>query len=69
MIKDISQMKKAYTICFMATGGITVEAESERKARAYFRSEKGQKEAFAELVGNKIEVTEVYEEEDWDFED
>lgn len=59
-------MKKAYTICFMVTGGITVEAESEDEAIEYFNSEAGQMEVLENLNENEVDITEVYEEEDYD---
>lgn len=62
-------MKKAFTICFMVTGGITVEAETEDEALEYFNSDEGQKEVYENLNENEIDITEVYEEEDWDFDD
>lgn len=54
---------KQYTICFEITGGITIEAESEEDAMAYFYSEGGQEAVGMALSTNEVSVTEIYEEE------
>lgn len=54
---------KTYTIRFMVTGGISVEAESVDAALEYFESEGGQEAVGMCLSENEITVTEVYEEE------
>lgn len=53
---------KTFTVCFMVTGGITVEAETEEEAMAYLDSESGQEAVGAILSGNDVTVTEVHEE-------
>ena len=57
-------MKKNYTVCFMVTGGITVEAESKEEAMAYLDTESGQEAVGMILSGNEVTITEVLEEED-----
>lgn len=52
-----------YTICFMVTGGISVEAESEEEAMEYFKSESGQEAVGMCLSGNDVTVTEIYEDD------
>lgn len=59
-------MKKAYTICYMVTGGITIEAESENEAMDRFNSGEFDEQIGQSLAENEITMTEVYEEEDWD---
>lgn len=51
-----------YTITYAATGGMTVEAESEEEARAKF--EECLQEAMDDLTRNDIDITGVYEEGD-----
>lgn len=62
-------MKKAYTICYMVTGGITVEAESEDEALDRFDSGEFDEEIGRSLAENEISFTEIYPEDDWDFEE
>ena len=57
-------MKKNYTVCFMVTGGITVEAESEEEAIAIARSEESMEDISESLLANALTITEVYEEDD-----
>ena len=47
-----------YTITFMATGGITIEADSEEEASNKFEDKMD--EAFAELKQNGITITGIY---------
>ena len=54
---------KTYTVCFMVTGGITVEADTEEEAIAYLDSEDGQEAVGMILSGNDVKVTEVFVEE------
>lgn len=54
---------KTYTICFMVTGGIAVEAENEDEALAYFHSDAGQEAAWMCIDEHDATVTEIYEEE------
>lgn len=51
--------KKVFTVCYQATGGLDIEAESEDAARAEF--ENRLQEAMDELRQNSIEITEVFE--------
>ena len=51
--------KKIFTVCFQATGGLDIEAESEDAARAEF--ENRLQEAMDERRQNSIEITEVFE--------
>lgn len=53
-----------YTICFMSTGGVTIEADSEAEALKKFYSDAVQEEVGKELAMNEIDITEVYEEVD-----
>ena len=55
---------KNYTVCFMVTGGITVEAETEEEAIAYLSSEDGQEAVGMCLALNEPTITEVYETEE-----
>lgn len=59
-------MKKAYTICYMVTGGVTIEAESEDEAINRFYSGEFDEEIGRSLAENEITVTETYEEDCWD---
>ena len=51
---------KTFTVCFMVTGGLTVEAETEEEAIAYLDSEDGQEAIGIILSGNDVTITEVY---------
>ena len=51
-----------YIITFAATGGMTIEADSEEDARAKF--DERLQEAVDELTRNGIDITGVYEEGD-----
>lgn len=62
-------MKKAYTICYMVTGGITIEAESESEALEKFNNGEFDEQIGQSLAENEVTMTELYEEEDWDFEE
>ena len=53
-----------YTIRFMATGGITVEAESEEEAMIKFYGNDVQDDIGFILAENGVDVTEVYEDPD-----
>lgn len=53
---------KKYTICFMATGGITVEAEDEEDALNYFNSAEGYQEAIENICENGLTFDEIYQE-------
>ncbi len=48
-----------YLITFMATGGLTVEAESEEEARRIFEAANIQEQASHELAMNGIDITDV----------
>lgn len=54
---------KTFTVCFMVTGGLTVEAETEEEAIAYLDSEDGQEAIGMILSDNDVTVTEVFEAE------
>lgn len=58
---------KKYVVCFMVTGGITVEAENEQEAMDYFDSYEGkivaQEEACNSIVYNCATITEIFEED------
>ena len=56
-------MKKRYTICFMSTGGLEIEAESEDEAIRLFDTAEMQRIALENLDQNGIEITEIFEEE------
>ena len=51
-----------YTITYAATGGMTIEADSEEAALAEF--EEHLQEAMDDLTRNDIDITGVYEEGD-----
>ena len=51
-----------YTITYAATGGMTIEADSEEAALAEF--EERLQEAMDDLTRNDIDITGVYEEGD-----
>ena len=51
-----------YTITYAATGGMTIEADSEEDARVKF--EERLQEAMDDLTRNDIDITGVYEEGD-----
>lgn len=53
-----------YTICFMATGGITVEAESEEEAMNRFEADDIQADIGTILAENGVDITGVYEDPD-----
>lgn len=53
---------KKYTVCYMATAGITIEAENEAEALKKF-AEIDDDALLEDLAGNSIETTEVFEEE------
>lgn len=53
---------KEYTICFLVTGGITVEAESEEEALRKFDSEEVQEAVADILLWNSVDITDIYEE-------
>lgn len=51
-----------YLVTFMASGGLTVEADSEEEAREIFEN-RMQEDAGRELAANGIDITEVAEAE------
>ena len=55
---------KHYTICFMATGGIVIDAESEEEAINRFDSGEFDEEIGMILSQSEITFTEIYEEEE-----
>ena len=54
---------KKYTICFMVTGGVSVEADSYGDALLWFDSEEGANAVIDNLLGNDIQIMEIIEEE------
>lgn len=55
---------KRYTICFMSTGGITVDAENEEDALDRFENGEFDEDVYMSLAANDVSFTEIYEEED-----
>jgi len=55
---------KVFTICYMVTGGITIEAQSEEEAMERFHSGEFDEEIGQSLANNELTLTEVYED-DW----
>lgn len=53
---------KEYTICFLVTGDITVEAESEEEALRKFDSEEMQEEIDYILRMGEVDITDIIEE-------
>lgn len=58
-----------YTVCFMATGGMQIEADSEEEAVRKFNEEILEEDIIENLTANGWDVTEVFEESDEDEED
>ena len=58
-----------YTVCFMATGGIEIEADSEEDAVRKFNEEILEEDIIENLTSNGWDVTEVFEEGAEDNED
>lgn len=55
-----------YTVCFMATGGMQIEADSEEEAVRKFNEEVLEEDIIENLTANGWDVTEVFEESDED---
>lgn len=55
-----------FTVCFMATGGIDIEADSEEEAIRKFNEEIDQNDIIENMTENGWDVTEVFEEGDED---
>jgi hypothetical protein len=53
---------KKYTVCFMVTAGITIEADTPDEAKFIFDNMKDE-DLLDELEGNSIEMTEIFETE------
>lgn len=53
-----------YTVCFMATGGMQIEADSEEEAVRKFNEEIDQNDIIENLTTNGWDVTEVFEEDE-----
>ena len=60
---------KAFTICYMVTGGITVEAETADEAMAEFDNGEFDEEIGRSLAENEVTFTEIYEADDCDFDE
>ena len=58
-----------YTVCFMATGGMQIEADSEEEAVRKFNEEILEEDIIENLTANGWNVTEVFGESDDDEED
>ncbi len=58
-----------YTVCFMATGGMQIEADSEEEAVRKFNEEILEEDIIENLTVNGWGVTEVFEESDEDAEE
>ena len=54
---------KEFTICFSVSGGITIKAETEAEARAFFDSERGQEMVWREIADGWADITAIFEEE------
>lgn len=63
---DEREDMKDYTICFRVTGGVTIRANSEAEALAWFRSEEGRKLAKREIEDDEFDVTYIVADENWD---
>jgi len=53
-----------YIVCFMATGGIDIEAKSEDEAIRKFNEEIDQNDIIENMTENGWEITEVFEDND-----
>lgn len=53
-----------YTVCFMATGGMQIEADSEEEAVRKFNEEVLEEDIIENLTTNGWDVTEVFEEDE-----
>ena len=51
-----------YTVCFMATGGMQIDADSEEEAVRKFNEEILEEDVIENLTSNGWDVTEVFEE-------
>lgn len=60
---------KKFTVCFMATGGMQIEANSEEEAVRKFNDEVLEEDIIENLTTNGWDITEVFEESDEDEED
>ena len=58
-----------YTVCFMATGGMQIEADNEEEAIRKFNEEVLEEDIIENLTSNGWDVTEVFEEGAEDDED
>ena len=58
-----------YIVCFMATGGMQIEADSEEEAVRKFNEEVLEEDIIENLTSNGWDVTEVFEEGAEDDED
>ena len=59
---------KKFTVCFMATGGIDIWADSEDEAIRKFNEEVDQNDIIENMTENGWDVTEVFEESEDDCE-
>lgn len=53
-----------FIVCFMATGGIEIEAESEEEAKRKFNEEIDQSDIIENMTENGWDITEVFEQND-----
>ncbi len=51
-----------YTVCFMATGGMQIEADSEEEAVRKFNEESLEEDIIENLTANGWNLTEVFDE-------
>ena len=56
-------MSKLFTISYLCTGGVTIEAEDEEDALRKFETPAVQQEAYDELAYNPLDITDIIEEE------
>lgn len=57
---------KKFTVCFMATGGMDIWADSEDEAVRKFNEEIDQNDIIENMTENGWDITEIFEE---DYED
>ena len=53
-----------FTVCFMATGGIQIEADFEDEAIRKFNEEIDQNDVIENMTENGWDITEVFEEDE-----
>ena len=53
-----------FTVCFMATGGIDIEADSEEDAIRKFNDETDPNDIIENMTENGLTITEVFKEDE-----